>query len=62
MDENGEILLLHASKNNMRPLIPPCALYTLGKLEGENFSLHAMLQNVKNLFHPGHIHLGICQA
>ena len=29
MDENGEILLLHASKNNVRPLVLPCALYTL---------------------------------
>ena len=29
MDENGEILLLHASNNNMHPLILPCALYTL---------------------------------
>ena len=23
MDENGEILLLHASKNNVRPLVLP---------------------------------------
>ena len=29
MDENGEILLLHASKNNTCPLILSCALYTL---------------------------------
>ena len=29
MDENGEILLLHASKNSARPLVLPCALYTL---------------------------------
>ena len=29
MDENGEILLLHASKNNACPLVLPCALYTL---------------------------------
>ena len=29
MDENGEILQLHASKNNARPLVLPCALYTL---------------------------------
>ena len=25
MDENGEILLLHASKNNTRPFVLPCA-------------------------------------
>ena len=29
MDENGVILLLHASKNNALPLIVPCAPYTL---------------------------------
>ena len=29
MDENGEILLLHASKNKARPLVLPWALYTL---------------------------------
>ena len=32
MDENGEILLLHASKNNARPLVLPCALYTLHQI------------------------------
>ena len=31
MDENGEILQLHASKNKARPLILPWALYTLGQ-------------------------------
>ena len=29
MDENGEILLLHASKNKARPLVLPWSLYTL---------------------------------
>ena len=39
MDENGEILLLHASKNNARPLVLPCALYTLVLTHGAHFTL-----------------------
>ena len=44
MDENGEILLLHASKNNVRPLILPCALHTLVATHLENIcQLYLML-------------------
>ena len=38
MDENGEILLLHASKNKARPLVLPWSLYTLKMALFESWS------------------------
>ena len=48
MDENGEILLLHASKNKARPLVLPWSLYTLPFGACKSKKISAMCLNKVN--------------